>query len=191
MTEHSVTEVSESDVEILRDLMRAPLTTAGLREWELGSTARGKLLQNSIWGSIEWPKGLGRPATPSLAAAFVIQHTSYWQKWTAEPGGGFVQQDGWISHPTPITWDGPEDDTHYRVSFMSPWGVPYRVGEQGPNRIGVDFAPYAPWPVNLRLAVGYKRIEPPSAYFEIFDFEQRWALLDPFEVIQVPWRLAP
>ena len=111
------------------------------------------LYDESIWGVIRWPRGIGSPVTPTLAAGFSIRHEYDFSFEDTVTGYRF---GGWVDAGQPQLWDGPDDESTHAVSFM------LRGIAQWTNRViiglmpGVTWQPVeAPWMTQRRRFVSY------------------------------------
>lgn len=93
-----------------------------------------------IFGSIVWPKGLGRPTAPQRCDGFSISLVAPTLQTPGTPGdGGGVET--WIdSPPLPVTqkWDD-SDDEQYWVHFLHPKPAGERL------RVRINFAEGTGW----------------------------------------------
>jgi hypothetical protein len=166
------------ELESLQKLLSEPITAAVLTRWVSGSASRAGLLDHLVWGSIRWSRDLGLPQAPTHAAAFTILHEYHQLVFEVGPGGEIIDKSTWVPLPTPSTWDGPDDDEYYRVSFQTPWAVsPWE------NRLYVRLADHVPWErVIPRVERSFKLIEPLGVYFGLMG--QRFTVLPEFEVVE-------
>jgi len=168
----------DRELETFQTVLGSTVTRDRLDRWTKGSDIRAGIVANTVWGTIRWRKGLGRPTVSVLANAFVIEHRSWQEKLNIVNGVGH-----WVRiiapHDEPSKWDGPEDDEWYRVSFMS-------VSPQLETRIRVDFAPHVAWERNPNPQVisGYNDIEPQWRWFAQGATPR---VLEPFEVLRKPF----
>jgi hypothetical protein len=136
-------------------------------------TAKFPELRDTIWGSIQWRKSLGRPAGPRLADGFSILHMSSKSVQDAITGKVLEIPE---PHFEPTKLDGPEDDEYYRVTFMA-----REAG--GLQSVDVDFAFPLGWETgNESLIVKF------GPFREISPSSQSWhggdaIVLGPFEVL--------
>ena len=107
------------------------------------SDSRHALLAGSVWGGIRWPKGLGKPKTPSLTGGFSIVHEFWEHDFAATKGGSNIDRGTWETQPAPSVWmPGPEFE--YRVGFFFFAGG----GGINPNRLTVSLA-HVSWDISL------------------------------------------
>jgi hypothetical protein len=70
-----------------------------------------------VWGEIRWYRSLGWPVAARMADAFSVRFKRYESDPYVSQSGG--QPKGRIVDAAPpILWDGPNDDEHFRVSFL-------------------------------------------------------------------------
>ena len=171
-------EIASRELQTLEPLFKLPITKLGLDGWVGGSSPRAELVADTIWGTIRWAKSLGRPTSPTLAQAFVIEHVHHQVETDYTPGKtGFV--DLFPPHTGLTKWDGPEDETFFRVSFVSE-GL---EGQQ--TRISVRFADHIRWPTRVHVpGRTYLEIEPAVQHFLK---PKSLLVLAPFEVIAKPY----
>jgi len=165
----------QRELESLGSVLGRSLSRESLGSWAEGSDFRRKILADTLWGSIYWRRSMGRPLTPKLSIAFVIEHVS-WQSKLEYTDGGYRFIDLLSPHSEPSKWDGPDDDDYHRVTFMT-------QATQGHNQIRVGFAPGVGWQHGIQLPVtklGYRDIAPPWRDFEKGEIGY---VLEPFEVV--------
>jgi hypothetical protein len=116
------------------------------------------VLADLVFGTIVWSKDAGRPSTSSLFEGFSVQHQ--WEKIEIDSGpAGDVEHRTWIADPPPILRDGPNDETHYRVSF-----VDQVLGQTG-EMITVELTDVG-WE-GLGAFVGTREVNPPTAQLPV------------------------
>jgi hypothetical protein len=163
-------ELDEKLTKIVGELTE-PVHIEAVTEW----TANIPELKDTIWGSIQWRKSLGRPAGRRPADGFSILHQSHPPGPYDAKTGKFVDLPA--PHNEPTKWDGPEDDEYYRVTFMV-WEAPNEK-----QSVDVGFAFPLRWKTgseSVTVKVGpFRKISPSS---------QGWnggdpGVLGPFEVL--------
>jgi hypothetical protein len=100
----------------------------GLRDVVHEDAHFADLFAGTVWGHIVWTKNVGRPLSPRMADAFVIVHKYQLIEGIVNPDGSATNIGGWIDAATPSVWDGPDDEEHYRVSFMLHGAYPWTNG---------------------------------------------------------------
>ncbi|MCU1246257.1 MAG: hypothetical protein JWN02_2167 [Acidobacteria bacterium] len=170
----------QQQLDVLRGEITHAITSTRLQALISDQPIRVELFAETVWGTIQWPKALGRPITPTLAAAFKIEHIA-WQVivWGSQEAP--MSQE--IALPTaPLSiWDGPNDRDHYRVTFM---GRP----SLRENAINVSFAAGVGWEKPVQVIPGYRILSPSGIAFH--HLEGKRTVLEPFNVINKPF-LAP
>ncbi len=101
-------------IEQLRESIAGPPTAEKIEN--LGNGPVAELTRNSVWGSIRWPKVLGRPSSGDDTGGFVI--TCYARVFKERRPEGDVWE--WLQHPPAVLWPvaDPDPDVH-RVAFYS------------------------------------------------------------------------
>lgn len=162
----------------LKDVIDS-ITEERLTSWIRENTEdRSKLLADTVWGHIRWPKSLGRPSDPLMGNGFVIEHSFYFVTHAVIQGGDIIEKGKWLPLPEPSKWNAQDDDDHYRVNFVT--SAP-RVFQ---NRLEVRFNDDVIWRnPNEFIAAGYRRIDPQAWWFsQIGD-----VTVLPFDIVQVPY----
>ncbi|CAH2601924.1 conserved protein of unknown function [Rhodovastum atsumiense] len=77
---------------------------------------RQRMLGGTVWGTLLWPKALGRPTTPRLAAGFAFRH---WTHPVYKDIAGHLEIVGTEPQLPPVPWDGTDDQGWYRVNFAT------------------------------------------------------------------------
>ena len=171
-------EIASRELLTLEPLLTKPITKSSLDVWAGGNGVREGLLANTLWGTIRWAKSLGKPLSPTLAEAFKIEHAHH--QWIVQPRPGHPRFiDLLAPHPEPFKWDGPEDESFFRVSFMA------EAFEGQETRIRVRFADHIGWEARVHVQG--------RSYLDIEPTERRFAkpktrlVLEPFEVVARPY----
>lgn len=55
-------KIRDSELVNLKELLAKPFNQTTIDKWLGKSPERLKILQDSFWGTIRWPKSLGRPS---------------------------------------------------------------------------------------------------------------------------------
>jgi hypothetical protein len=166
-------ELASLEVELAK-----PITADLFTRWAGGSVERISLLAYSVWGSIRWPRSLGKPYAPSLAGGFLIEHQYYKEDWRAIGGGKVVDWGLWLPLEEPSKWDGQEDSDHYVVNFMT------RAPGYYANKLEARFAPGIGWQRGIPVTLpGIRHIQP---IFYRFKTLGEVVVLDPFEAVERP-----
>jgi hypothetical protein len=117
MPDHVDTMFKARELTDLAKRLTKPFTQLTLDKWLSESPERARFFQDSFWGSIRWPKTLGR--TPGkLSDGFSLTLQNEFSEYTVGAGGEIIQNSGWIKMPTPNLWDAPDDETHHRVNYF-------------------------------------------------------------------------
>lgn len=156
-----------------------PITHVLLSEWASNSDSRSALLAGGVWGGIRWPKGLGKPKTPSITDGFTVVH-EFWKIDAVDTGGGNTPDTAtWKTQPAPSVWDA-STESEYRVAFFFFAGG----GGINPNRLTVSLA-HVSWNISLLLSPGTIRLDP-YGLVEFGSLGERIVLAD-FEVKHQPY----
>jgi hypothetical protein len=131
-----------------------PITHPVLSDWVSGSDDRRALLSGSVWGGIRWPKGLGRPTTPSITGGFSIVHMFKESDIVDVGGGHYVERGKFLPMPVPYVWDASTASEH-RVAFF----FYARGGFFDSNKLIVTFASVS-WQFGLLFSPGFLRLDP-------------------------------
>jgi hypothetical protein len=170
-------ELRDQALQSLADVLRGPLTVERLREWSHeDDERRTSLLDGRIFGSIRWPKSVGRSLGPTLASGFEIRHDYHELNWELGPGGQPVETSRWRNGASPSLWDLPDEVEHYQVGFAC-WGV--RPWE---NRVEVRLADAQPWDTRFELEArrSYRLVMP--AVQVVVMGGAKYGILDPVTV---------
>jgi hypothetical protein len=172
--------VVQHQLDVLRGEITKTITDRRLERLISAHPIRVDLFSETVWGTIQWPKSMGRPITPTLAAAFKIDHTA-WQIIEWGPPEARMSQE--LPLPTtPLSiWDGPNDSNYYRVTFM---GYP----SLRENAINVSFAAGVGWEKRIQVIPGYRIISPSGRAFH--HLAGKRTVLETFNVLNKPF-LAP
>jgi hypothetical protein len=108
------------------------------------------LLAGTAWGSIRWSRSLGLPIGPRATSFSVMLWGLIPLYQTSE---GVVE--GWMKLDQPSVWDGPDDDDHHRVSFVT-YG--FFAGVDAPA-VEAVLRP-VPWTLGPYVHGGRPRLEP-------------------------------
>jgi hypothetical protein len=147
-----------------------------LHDWVSDDPDRESVLSGTVWGTVRWSKGLGRPDGPTLAGGFSIKHSHWFETFVVLAGGVILEKQGWLSVEDVSSWDLPEEADHYRVGFMCHSLSPF------PNKITVEFPANLGWiPEDIRFA-GPRILFPHEQVFEANP--EGVTGLDPFEVVE-------
>jgi hypothetical protein len=160
----------ERELASFQSVLDLPIVEERLDGWLEDSAIRKMMFANTVWGTIRWPKSLGRPLSHTLASAFVIDHV-HWDSIPEFYDGGIKYIQLLAPHPEPSKWDGPDDENFHRVSFMAQ--TPQRQ-----TQISVKFTPHVAW--NHIGGSVYRHIDSPQRRFLKDDGAY---VLKPFEVI--------
>src|SRR5262252_5214925 len=100
-----------------RDVLSHAFTQASLDRWMAAAADRLKLFEEMFWGTIRWPRTLGRSAGAALADGFTLS-LQYQSLSAVAVGGGAVEvETAWHDLPAPTKWDADDDADHYRVNY--------------------------------------------------------------------------
>lgn len=105
------------ELKSLRKLLDHPFTQATMDEWLDASVDRRSIFQDTFWGSIRWPKSLGRSTAKTLSEGFSFTLRAHHVTWVVGPGGELIPTAWWADMPPPNSWDAPDDADHYRVNY--------------------------------------------------------------------------
>jgi hypothetical protein len=139
-------ELRDQAFQSLADVLRDPPTVERLRTWTHEDDARRtSLLNGRIFGTIRWPKSVGRSLGATLSSGFEIRHDYHELDWELGPGGQPVETSRWRTGAPPSLWDLPDDAETYQVGFAC-WGV-----KPWENRVEVRLADDQPWDTRFEL----------------------------------------
>lgn len=131
---------------------------ARLRAWVNASAARRDSFEGLTFGTIRWPKSIGRPDSGPLAEGFVIDRLFYYDFWYIGLNGEIIEKDGWIRGTPPTVWDGKDDADHFRVNFL------FNAGSR--NRVEVSFSKAGWQRPGKNVLQGYRWMHPRGFEFE-------------------------
>jgi hypothetical protein len=96
------------------------------------------LLEDTVWGRVEWPSRIGRPTSPTLWQGFKFEHWGK-QEELDQQNGQIIE----VPAPKPALnlWDDLSDSGVFRVNF---WAMSHQIGKI-PNWITVNFADGISW----------------------------------------------
>jgi hypothetical protein len=167
-----VRELANLRVELTR-----PITGKRLERWMAESAERKYFMLNSVWGTILWPKSIGRPLTPIMASAFDIEHSIFQTVGGDAPGAQIW--DIRLPRVAPSKWDGPDDKGYHRVYFSSDFSRGHK------SEIRVSFATQVKWGGRSQFAeAGSLEIYPSLRKFVHKDWE---IVFVSFKVINTPF----
>jgi hypothetical protein len=175
--DHLRPSVVQHQLDVLRGEITDRVTGRRLDRLISGHPIRVDLFSETVWGTIQWPKSMGRPITPTLAAAFKIDHTASQIIEWGPPGARMSREVPLSTTPLSI-WDGPNDSTYYRVTFM---GYP----SLHENAINVSFAAGVGWEKRIQVVPGYRIISPSGTAFH--HLVGKRTVLETFNVINKPF----
>lgn len=98
--------------EWLRDAVSAENVDAFVSE----SPDRAALLSGAIFGSIRWARSLGIPQTTTRASSFLVEQFLTILAYRTAEGEVWAP----IKQDEAVLWDGPDDDSHHRVTYFLP-----------------------------------------------------------------------
>jgi hypothetical protein len=151
------------------------LKISELGRWSGDSEVRQLLLQNLVFGRIQWPKSNGKPLSETLNQGFTILHCT--EIINANQSDGATETtNSWAALPEPFKFDEPDDADHYCVGFFGQVPSPFR------QHIQPTFASRLAWP---HVVDGYRSIEPPDWYG--FSLITDWAVVPDFTVSVQLW----
>lgn len=102
----------------LTKLLERPGPTQGvLDKWVVASPERAGIFHDTFWGSIRWPKSLGRSSGANLWQGFSIALRNHFTIRSVIAGGGEVDREGYMQMAAPYLWDAADDSEHYRVNY--------------------------------------------------------------------------
>lgn len=125
----------------LARLLRSEISSKILTKWISAGGANSEwrefLMHDAVWGTIQWRKSLGRPASQLMASGFIIK-SEYLGINGNDLGGGIVQDTSrWYDVPVDA-WDAPNLGAFHRVMFRMTMPVIF------PCRLSVTFS-QVPW----------------------------------------------
>lgn len=143
---HILSEVDELQREVSRRGLRtADEAMSSVRDIAAQNDEVKGLFPCTAWGQIVWQRSVGLPQTPRVKDAFLLIHRYEFLDWVIGPDGVPIAIGGWVDAGfPPKVWDGPNDEAHYRVSFMLHGISPFRNGFGIGLKPGVQWQPAAP-----------------------------------------------
>jgi len=103
-----------------------PFTQASMDRWVDASAVRNDLFQDCFWGTIRWPRSLGRPTSANLTDGFLLRLQFQYAAYEAGQTDDEPSDQGWRDLPTPTMWEAEDDDEHYRLIY-SGFYIPLRL----------------------------------------------------------------
>jgi len=110
----------------LSKVLSRTFTKASIDAWLGASADRGKLFRNMFFGTIRWPKSIGRSTGASLASGFSLKLQYHFATYSFGAGGSVIENDGNVDLPDPTSFDAPDDADHYKVLYNG-FYVPYNL----------------------------------------------------------------
>jgi hypothetical protein len=110
-------DLQASTLADIAKFLEKPFNQAAFDKWLARSMERSKLLQEAFFGTIRWPKSVGR-APGSLASGFVLTLRNHFKIPKTGAGGQDMSEEGYATMPPPTVWEAPDDDAHYRVNYF-------------------------------------------------------------------------
>src|SRR5215469_13728432 len=92
-------------------------TQVALDKWLTESPERGGVFHDTFWGSIRWPRSVGRSSAKTLAEGFSMTLRNHFTTHTVGAGGVDIVKEGWRKMPAPNMWDVADDSEHYRINY--------------------------------------------------------------------------
>jgi len=92
-------------------------TQLAFDKWLTESPERGGVLHDTFWGSIRWPRSLGRSSAKTLSEGFSMTLRNHFTTHVSGAGGVDIVKDGWMEMPAPNMWDVADDSEHYRINY--------------------------------------------------------------------------
>ena len=166
----------------LHEVVSRSVAIDRLNEWVGVAAERESILQDMVFGTIRWPKSLGRSLGSTLASGFSVEHWYLLMNWE-DLGGTFVDISKWIRLPDAFAWDMDDDDDNWQVGFACV------ANRRWPNDVAVSFAEHQPWdvPVDSRFARTIRSIVPPEQFFLMGS--SRFVVLETTTIVEIPIRV--
>ena len=178
--------VRAREFEKLSELLhRHPLNQAHLDEWIRAAGDRHHVLQDMFFGTIRWPKSIGRSSTGTLASGFSLKLRNHFNVYYVGAGGEVIDKDGYMDMPDPNSWDVIDDADHYKVVYGG-WYARYNLYVDR-NELRVEI--HGAWTTSPRLTHRFLLPNPPGFIFGSFD--GRPIALDEITVEQHLFRSEP
>lgn len=147
-------------------LHKHPLTQSHLNEWIRLSPDRHYVLQDMFFGSIRWPRSIGRSSTGTLASGFGFKLRNHFNVYYVGAGGEVIDKDGYMNMPDPFASDVTDDADHYKIVY-SGWYARYNLYVDR-NELSVEIN--GPWTTpSPRLTHRFLLLKPPGFIFGSFD----------------------
>jgi hypothetical protein len=177
-------DAHEGELKSLQELLVQPVTLPRLEDWiSHAIDDRTKFMEDTVWGTIRWPKSVGRSLGPTLASGFLVQHSFLEMNWAVRADGTPQNLSKWVLSSEPSLWDMPGDDEHYQVCYMC------RAKRPWLNAVFVRFSDKQSWdsPLFIRIRSTYRSLVAPKPYFTMG--EANHAVLEDATIVEVPVRV--
>lgn len=119
-------DVRQRELASLAGTFAHPFTQASIDRWAAVSAERNNVLKDCFWGTIRWPRSLGRPASANLADGFSLRLQFQYADYVAGQSGDEPKDQGWRDLPTPTMWEAEDDQDHYRLIYAG-FYIPYNL----------------------------------------------------------------
>jgi hypothetical protein len=165
-------------------LFEFPITRDRVQNWlDERPEDRKPVFRNSLWAAISWDKSLGKPSTPQLADAFTF-NLSYGYIKSAATSGEPIGEPVWVPLPRPLTWDGPHDEEHYRVSVLVrvKAGLHHRFSPVIRRDVEWDAAPRLS---RLKRALTWPQQMVPHGQFFLYEGDDALVLDEEYKVVEL------
>jgi hypothetical protein len=128
-------DVRRRELESLAGTFTHPFTQVNIDRWVAAVAGRDRLLHDCFWGTIRWPRSLGRTTSANLANGFSLRLQFQYADYNAGKSGDEPDEQDWRDLPTPAMWEAEDDSEHYRLIYAGSY-IPLNV-HVDKNRIDV------------------------------------------------------
>jgi hypothetical protein len=101
----------------LGHVLANPFSQSTINDWVGASSDRQKVAEDMYFGTIRWPKSVGRSTAPTLSQGFNLVCVAR-QTISSHVAGGADRLDHlFVTLAPPLVWDVADDDEHFRVNY--------------------------------------------------------------------------
>jgi hypothetical protein len=145
----------------LGHVLKHPFTQSTINNWVGASGDRQKVAEDMYYGTIRWPKSVGRSTGPTLSQGFNVVCVAQ-QVISSHIAGGADKVDTLtITLAPPLVWDVADDDEHFRVNYAGYGLRSHDIGDY--NNLQVYIA--GVWTRQVRVTGRFLLPDPPGYYF--------------------------
>jgi len=145
-------------------------------DWIRVSADRKQVFRCMFFGTIRWPKTIGRSSLPLLNSGFTLKLRNHFTLYTVGAGGEIIENDGYMDMPEPNLWDAPDDAEHYLVRYAGYYAKYSEIIDRNELSVTISGA----WTSELHLTNRFLLLKPLGYVFGSFDCQV--IVLDPITV---------